>query len=688
MSFQVKRPKTTQEMMDELLKKKETRIKNMKMLSENAQHAKEDAHNQAVLESVQVEQQSSDDAAARINAIREKRTRARVVEETTLGKLSMLEQVKQTTFNKVLFEMVYDAYWLDDSIKETKIQESYDVYKDMIGVVESVCGTSKVAETQKTKFITAMEAVISEVCEKAVSRILLEAKETGDPEINFNLAPEEESELDTKLAELGRDDIVELVRDKVLTVVQDEKESGKEKARLLQEINDSTEDDAESEETGEGEDDISESVIPSVKNNDPVGVEEGAGAVVLTAAMLGVVIAGVAISVKDKISLKKALKIYEKNCKPAVKMSELHPTLYALDRADRVTNKELSGVAKFFNKNSRRAKVWKTDKGQVICTAILYTTTEVGAGANISGDGVSPTITTTTTYHYLYDVNPKYKKDQLYLSAMMAFHDGCSTKNTVAFAEDMKKAFPDEMKNTKVKLIGKSLESANLSPETTLGEDIEVIIEGETDPIIMKYISDKFVERDSALSLVYECGVGGAEMEYMYLSAMENASSMDAVDLLQDYEHRLERAKVDVRLSDASKYSHEVKTAVISAIDQQKKECDDKLDELAVKAAAPTILDSSQIWNGMKRDAQRRSLVKSNGKTLFESMMMANSVKVQNNAVMESVSLQKDQIANAALIESVLQYTVLETLNTLQLYNFTSADVTKLRLKNKASVRK
>ena len=89
----------------------------------------------------------------------------------------------------------------------------------------------------------------------------------------------------------------------------------------------------------------------------------------------------------------------------------------------------------------------------------------------------------------------------------------------------------------------------------------------------------------------------------------------------------------------------------------------------------------------MVAQKQKRSLRNSMGGTLFESFMIANTSSIRDEAVTEGVDIDITSAVNAALIESILQYTVLETLNTAKLYKFTSSDVNKLKAANRSSLR-
>lgn len=676
MSFHTERPMSTEAAIAAIQSRQTQRAANQRALFENLRNEKTEAQNQVALESIQVQTEQDAKSEASLDERKKKVAVQRAVKEATVGKLSLLENAKAITMNKVLFEMVYDAYWLDSNIKQNSVQETYNAYKETMAVIESTCGGSKTPDSNKSKFIKAVESVVEEVCRKATDRILQEAKETGNPDIQFNFTTEEESELDQKLSELGKDEIVELVRSKVLTVVQDEKRAGKEKAEMLKEL-----------ETAGSEEE------PDMSDPGETGVGESVtvGSAILTAAAVGVIIAAVAIEVKDKINLKKALKVYEKNCNPEIKMSQLHPKLYELDKAHRITDRELTGIKKFINRNSKRAKIWRTDDGTEVCAAILYTTTDAGVGAQVTSDGVSPTVNITTTYHYAYDVNPKFKKDELYITAMMAYSDDRSNRNTDAFTTDMKKAYPDDMKNMKVKLIGKSLESTSTLPEGTIitdSMDVDVVVDETYRNSIMDYVSDKVEDRESVLQCLLDSGAENIETESLRDSGLNEKDPDLAISAFRQYRSALNRCKVNISIMKIDAYSLQVKAVATSAIDQAIKWCDNHIDQLEEVKKTSEPFDTSKALNDMRTLAQKRALSNAVGSTLFESLMMSNTNNARNTAVTEGMSVTTDNIMNAALIESVLQYTIMETLNTTQLYNFTASDVFKLKSHNRSQLRK
>lgn len=179
--------------------------------------------------------------------------------------------------------------------------------------------------------------------------------------------------------------------------------------------------------------------------------------------VLGVIVVCSILKEKERVDLKKALKVYEAKESPAVKLSLLSPRLYELDRADRPTQYELVGIKRFLNKKSRRAEVWSLPSGEYVCSNIVYKGT---TGYTEYPDGGGYTVTDTKkTSHRLYDVNPKYKKDAAYLCATMCLVDGVSNKSILGFVEDIKNKYPEEFKRTKVKLLGKSLEGMGFDEE-------------------------------------------------------------------------------------------------------------------------------------------------------------------------------------------------------------------------------
>lgn len=447
MSFQTERPKSTAEMIAELKESKLERKSNRRAILESFNAKKEADQRSSILESAQAEIEEEALANEHIESIRDRRREERAVKESSLNRLTLLESAKKITMNKVLFEMVYDAYWLDDDVKRESIQETYNEYCNVLALVESLCGESKTKDGDKTEFIKNVESVVEEACKKAVDRIIKEQKDSGDPTKEFEFTSEEESDLDKKLNELGRDEIVDLVKKKVLTVVQDERKSGKEKAEMLKELDKTDDDDCDNNNDENEEDPIEEGAI---------GIAMGIGA----ATIVGTTVACLGLENKERSAIKKAVKIYEEKENPKIKLSSLTSEIFELDKDGEKTDAKLTGIKKFLNGNSKRAKVWTTSSGEYVCSNVHYSKIAgIKVSAGISNYGLATIVGSPNKITYrLYDINKKYKKDEAYLCAAMCLADGVMNEHTLTFVKAVKKKYPDEFTDTNVKFFGKSLE--------------------------------------------------------------------------------------------------------------------------------------------------------------------------------------------------------------------------------------
>ena len=156
----------------------------------------------------------------------------------------LFQEGRQVLWNKILFETVYAANWVDDSVKQQIIQPMYETFESTMGFLKK---TIPGAFTKNpTRLLEAMDAIVTETAKKAAKRITEEAgADVGSqPErIPFNINQDEEDEFDKSLADLSTDEIADKVKAKVLTVVQDEKKASKSKADTMKEIDDAKKDD-------------------------------------------------------------------------------------------------------------------------------------------------------------------------------------------------------------------------------------------------------------------------------------------------------------------------------------------------------------------------------------------------------------------------------------------------------------
>ena len=159
-------------------------------------------------------------------------------------------------FNETIFEMVYNACWIDESVKENTLHAMYETFNNVIEILNSN-GINVNMESDVSPFIQNVHEVVTEACGKAAKRIVEDSCGSGKcaeeiNDIEFTMNQEELDELSDSLNDLGKEDIEQLVKNKVLAVVQDEQEKAKAKDEDIEEIKagqtDNTTDDGETEE--------------------------------------------------------------------------------------------------------------------------------------------------------------------------------------------------------------------------------------------------------------------------------------------------------------------------------------------------------------------------------------------------------------------------------------------------------
>ena len=136
-----------------------------------------------------------------------------------------------------------------------------------------------------------------------------------------------------------------------------------------------------------------------------------------------------------------------------------------------------------------------------------------------------------------------------------------------------------------------------------------------------------------------------------------------------------------------SAYYQKVKMIRSQIIDLQRKtndpatrkklqECEKECDNAIIRMQGMQTMESLDSLENKKlmRDINRNS-----GNTLFESMMIINTQAAINQSVLESSDMTDTDLMSAALLQTVFEYTVLETMSTLGLYQFTGSDVAKIR---------
>lgn len=155
---------------------------------------------------------------------------------------SLMESGRAYVTRKVLLETIYESYWLDEPVKEATVEGIEETVSNILDYVAENCSDSKVEDKKQTNLIKAVKEAIEETVSEAVERIVREAEESDTASTDFSLSEEEENKLDDKLTDLGRDEIIDLIKTKVANVIQDEKERGQKRAEMFDDINQALQD--------------------------------------------------------------------------------------------------------------------------------------------------------------------------------------------------------------------------------------------------------------------------------------------------------------------------------------------------------------------------------------------------------------------------------------------------------------
>jgi len=241
-----------------LLETARIRKRNIKALKEEMEAKK----------SVEDLEKSIDDAGKGITdkyADERQKRQQKVATEAVNKKLGLLEKrlVKEgyeELYTMTVFEMTYNAYWLEDSMKEAATESLYNAFTEVLETLDKL-GIEKVSTLNESKFIKNVKDKLKDTADKAAKRIAKESKDCfytkpeEVDEIDFSLSDVEDEELTNDLSDLGKEEIEDLVKQKVLKVVNDEQQANKEMKAMLDDIDRSVKD-AEAE--METEDDMGE----------------------------------------------------------------------------------------------------------------------------------------------------------------------------------------------------------------------------------------------------------------------------------------------------------------------------------------------------------------------------------------------------------------------------------------------
>ena len=167
---------------------------------------------------------------------------------------------RESLIKGILYNIMVESLWVDDAVKNSPefTPQTIELFEQVIDRCDKATGSSLLANMESTRLLSYINDVATECANMVCDRILTEAKEIKPITIEFNPNADEMDVVEKKLADATPQNISKLVKTKVLGIIKDEKEEGKIKAELFQELDDAGKDDEE--ESGESND-IAESLI-------------------------------------------------------------------------------------------------------------------------------------------------------------------------------------------------------------------------------------------------------------------------------------------------------------------------------------------------------------------------------------------------------------------------------------------
>lgn len=140
----------------------------------------------------------------------------------------------------VIFEnclLLDDYYVKENSSKIRSVMENYIDKNGGISLLENAL------KTNKTRFLTMLMEACNKTACKCAKRKVKEAHEAGQSQgITFELSEEEREELDADIKEMDIEQLSSVVKDKVLTVIKDEKERAQQREEFERDLEEGVED--------------------------------------------------------------------------------------------------------------------------------------------------------------------------------------------------------------------------------------------------------------------------------------------------------------------------------------------------------------------------------------------------------------------------------------------------------------
>ena len=517
---------------------------------------------------------------------------------------------KKMLWNKVLFETAYDACWIDAPLKERLMQPLYETFESTVNFVQEICPKAFPSKPN-TRLLEAMDSIITEAAKKASKRIAKECSDdpNSDPDrINFDLNDEEEEKLNQDLQDLGKDDIADKVKDKVLTVIQDEKAAGKKKAETMKELDDAKKDDEDEDDDDDSDDDEDEDDDDSDVTDDDEDDKDDSDD---------------DDSDNDDSDDEDGDKDKKKSKKSKEKSDD--------DDDDDDSDDDDKDDTDDDDKDDKDSEDKTDDDADDVTEGIV-----IGS--------VPPDEFYTTTVKVFTDL---YKKSP-----------GNNASDTVMkFSKSARVNIQDYRK---VKATGKKTFTRVINLSVDDGAKIlkaNGFRQGTAKMLgyglyFVKKLKEGYIE--ARVTEAYKQEWDGASTGGAYGSGGYATASTASFKYLKQCQVTVwYRKKASSSMRD--RYTIESTGEVIGKTSMQI-----QLEQLTIEK--------------MERD-----LRKSHAGSVFEALVMFDRVGVEQDALMEGVSVDFDKTMNAAMLEAIMQYTVIETLNTMGVCNLSSVDTSSIR---------
>lgn len=595
--FDTQRPKSVQERVQELAARQGNREANLRALTEAKAAEKRTSMMNSVLENVDSAAGKEAQKNAALDKIKEETAAKQRKQNLASLESRLFTEGKKMLWSKMLFETAYDACWIDAPLKERLMQPLYETFESTVNFVQEVCPKAFPGKPS-TRLLEAMDSIITEAAKKASKRIAKECSDdpNSDPDrINFDLNDEEEEKLNQDLQDLGKDDIADKVKDKVLTVIQDEKAAGKKKAETMKELDEAKKDDEDDDD--DDEDDDSDDTDDDKDDSDDDSDDDDSDD-----------------EDEDEDKDKKKSKKSEKKSEDDDDDDDSDDDKDDTDDEDDEESKD---------------KV-DDDAG--------------GVTEGIVIGSVPPDEFYTATVKVFTDL---YKKSP-----------GNNASDTVMkFSKGARVNIQDYRK---VKATGKKTFTRIINLSVDDGAKIlkaNGFKQGTAKMLgyglyFVKKLKEGYIE--ARVTEAYKQEWDGASTGGAYGSGGYATASTASFKYLKQCQVTVwYRKKASGSMRD--RYTIESTGEVIGKTSMQI-----QLEQLTMEK--------------MERD-----LRKSHAGSVFEALVMFDRVGVEQDALMEGVSVDFDKTMNAAMLEAIMQYTVIETLNTMGVCNLTSVDTSSIR---------